>query len=94
MAKTHPFIHQKTATATATQVVRANKDRIALLIYNNEVANYVEIVTKQNAKYGQGLPIAPKSNYENEHYCQGEYWVICDTGLTADVRIEEDLKTG
>lgn len=91
MKQTHPYIHQITATATKKQAVRANKHRIALLIFNNEAANIVEVVSKQDAIYGRGIPVEPKACYENEKYCQGEYWVICNTGLTADVRIEEDM---
>lgn len=89
--QTYPYIHALGATATAKQAVRVNKDRKALMVFNNEAANIVELTSSKESRYGEGIPIAPQANYENEHYCQGQYFVICDTGLTADVRIEEDI---
>lgn len=90
--KTFPLIKAVSASATAAQAVRANENRKALLIFNNEEVNIVEVTSRQNAVYGQGIPVPPKSNYENLDYCQGEYWVVCDTGLTADCRVEEDIE--
>ena len=86
------MIKAVSASATATQAVPANEKRKGLLIYNNETANLVEVTSSKNAIYGQGIPIPAKGCYENLHFCQGEYFLICNTGLTADCRIEEDIE--
>lgn len=90
--KTTPRIHKVSVTATATRAVQDNPNRVGLCIYNNEEANIVELIANEGDPYGKGIPIPPKDNYENLHYCQGEYWLICDTGETADCRVEEDIK--
>ena len=61
------------------------------MIFNNEAVNIVEVTSDEKSRYGQGIPVEPKACYENPEYCQGAYYVICDTGETADVRIEEDI---
>jgi len=89
--KTFPIIRAFPATATAKKAVVVNENRKSVCIYNNEEANIVEVVSSKESVYGQGIPIRPKGNYENLHYCQGAYYLICDTGLTADCRIEEQI---
>lgn len=90
--QTNPRIHQLDATATAKRLVQKNPNRVGLTVFNNELSNKPEVISKENDAYGTGIPIAAKGCYENLHYCQGEYWVICDTGETADLRIEEDIR--
>ena len=65
--------------------------KMTLYLKNNEDTNKVEVTSSEKAKYGQGIPVEPKACYENLEYCQGAYFVICDTGETADVRVEEDI---
>lgn len=93
MKETHPYIHAVAATATAKRAVIVNPKRAALLVANNSEDYPVELTHGERIPYGDGIPIAPQSCYENEEYCQGEYWLRCDTGQTADVRIEEDIIT-
>lgn len=105
MPKIYPYIHAVGATATATEAARANKDRVAIMIFNNEEANMVEVTSSKESVYGEGIPIEPKACYENDFVfigddgkrystAEGRYFVICNTGLTADVRIEEVLIRG
>jgi len=72
--------------------MRRNDKRRALLIFNNEESNIAEVHSSKSGIYGKGIPILPKAAYENYHFCQGAYYVICDTGKTADLRYEEDIE--
>lgn len=92
MAKLNfPRIRAFTVTTTAQQLLRVNKDRKAVLIYNNGSAP-VELLDSPKAPYGQGIPIPAGSAYNNEHFNpQGAYWIICNSG-TVDVRIEETIQ--
>jgi len=86
-----PEIKVVTVSTTAQQILRANKRRKAVLIYNNGSAP-VELTSSEKAPYGSGIPIHAGSDYHNDHFnCQGEYWVICSSG-TVDVRVEEDIQ--
>lgn len=87
-----PHIRNVTVTATTAHVIRRNKNRRTLLIYNNEESNIPEITSGEPAPYGQGIPIPPKRDYHNFGGCQGSYYLLCDTGETADVRIEEGIE--
>jgi len=89
--KTYPHIHKETVTTSASLVVKQNTTRKALLIFNNDDAESIEVVSDKDSAYGSGIPIPSKANYENLHYCQGNYYLICETG-TVDARIEEDIE--
>jgi hypothetical protein len=87
----YPKIYSFTVTTTAQLLLRANANRKAVLIYNNG-SSIVELLSSEKAAYGDGIPIAPGKSYENDHFnCQGEYYVICNSG-TVDIRVEEDIK--
>lgn len=91
MKLNHPRIFQFTVTTMAQLLLRNNKNRKAVLIYNNGAAP-VELLSSPKAPYGQGIPIAGGSCYTNDHFnCQGAYWIICSTG-TVDIRVEEDIQ--
>ena len=86
-----PRIRQFTVTTTAQQVLKENKQRKAVLIYNNGTAP-VELLDNKKQTYGKGIPILAGTAYDNEHFNpQGEYWIICESG-TEDIRIEEDIQ--
>jgi len=88
-----PRISAFTVTTTAQQLLRVNKDRKAVLIYNNGLVT-VELLDSSKAPYGQGIPIhAGKEHSITSFNCQGAYWIICETG-TVDVRVEETLQNG
>ena len=87
----HPNIWQFTVTTTAQRLLRVNKQRKAVLIFNNG-ATPVELLSAQNQVYGNGMPIQPNSPYDNDHFNpQGEYWIICGAA-TIDIRVEEDIQ--
>ena len=92
MAKLNfPHIRAFTVTTTAKQILSANKNRKAVLIYNNG-ASPVELLSSPHAPYGQGIPILAGTAYDSDHFNpQGNYWIICGTG-TEDVRIEETIQ--
>ena len=92
MAKLNsPRIYAFTVTTTAKKLLEANLKRKAVLIFNNG-DNPVELLSSSTAPYGQGMPIAAGSAYNNEHFNpQGEYWIICSSG-TEDVRVEETIQ--
>ena len=86
-----PRIRAFTVTTTAQQILKVNKDRKAVLIYNNGTAP-VELLDNNKAIYGKGIPIHAGSCYTSEGFnCQGSYWIICSSG-TVDVRIEETIQ--
>lgn len=92
MLMNHPRIYQFTVTTTAKQLLRNNKKRKAVLIYNNG-ATPVELLDSPNGIYGQGIPIGAGASYTNDHFNpQGAYWIICQTG-TVDIRVEEDIQS-
>lgn len=79
-----------TVTTTAQLIVDRNPKRKALLIFNNDTTATVYVTDSPNSLYTQGIPIPPKANYENLHFCQGAYYIICASG-TVNVRVEEDI---
>jgi hypothetical protein len=90
MPKNFPRIRAFSATTTVKSILEANPKRKAVLIYNNGAAT-VELLDSETSKYGQGIPIAAGTSYENDHFnCQGEYFVVAAAG-TVDLRIEEDI---
>ena len=88
----HPRIRPFTVTTMAKLLLRNNKKRKAVLIYNNGAAP-VELLDSPNGIYGQGIPIQAGTAYDNDHFNpQGAYWIICETG-TVDIRVEEDIQS-
>lgn len=86
-----PNIFAFTVTTTAKELLRPNKQRKAVLIFNNG-ATPVELLSSRKQTYGQGMPIPSNSSYTSEHFNpQGQYWVICSAG-TIDLRVEEDIQ--
>ena len=86
-----PNIFPFTVTTTVQRLLKFNKQRKAVLIYNNGAAP-VELLSSPHAKYGQGIPIDGSVPYSNDHFnCQGEYYVVCGAG-TVDIRVEEDIQ--
>lgn len=70
-------------------LVDVNPHRKSLLIYNNGTAT-VELLSSKDGRYGDGIPVPVGGRYENDHYCQGAYWIIAESG-TQDIRFEEDV---
>ena len=88
--KNFPKIYAFTATTTPQVLLRQNKKRKAVLIFNNGSVT-VELVSVGGI-YGQGIPISPSVPYDNDHFnCQGEYWIVAASG-TCDLRVEEDIQ--
>lgn len=92
MAKLNfPRIRQFTVTTTAQKILDIKPERKAVLIYNNGAVD-VELLSHKKQVFGDGIPIPANSDYENDHFnCQGEYFIICNSG-TVDIRIEEDIQ--
>ena len=86
-----PNIFAFTVKTTAKKLLRLNKHRKAVLIYNNGAAA-VELLSSGKAPYGQGMPIQASSSYTSEHFNpQGEYWVISEAA-DQDIRVEETIQ--
>jgi len=92
MAKLNfPKIRNFTVTTTAQKLLDINAKRKAVLIYNNGLVS-VELLDNRKQVYGNGIPIKAGAPYKNDHFnCQGEYYVICETG-TVDIRVEETIQ--
>jgi len=69
------------------QVVKSNPRRKALLLYNNGSAT-IYLLSAQNKRATDGIPIPTNSAYQNDD-CYGPYWAIAASG-TQDLRVEED----
>jgi len=71
-------------------LVGINPKRKRLFIYNNGTVT-VEVISSKDSRYGDGIPIASGGNYTIPDYCQGQYWIIAESG-TQDIRFEEDIE--
>lgn len=91
---TFPYIHQITATDVAQLAIKANPKRVQLIIYNASIQD-VDLTSSKRTPFDKGMRIParedPQSRYYIKDYCQGAYWLICEAGKTASVRIEEDI---
>lgn len=74
-----------TAKTEAQQLCAANPNRRGLLIANNGDGT-VYLLSAQNLKYTDGIPILKQTNYSND-YSTNAYWIITSTG-TQDIRVE------
>ena len=79
----------KVGSEKPKQILRDNPKRKSFLIYNNGTAT-IELVDNAQAKYGDGIPIAPGIPYDNDTPT-GSFWLIAESG-EQDVRIEEDVE--
>lgn len=87
----HPNIFPFTVTTTAKKLLDNNKQRKAVLIYNNGTAP-VELLSTRTQTYGQGIPILAGAQYDNDHFNpQGEYYIISEAA-DQDIRVEEDIQ--
>lgn len=86
----YPIIRSLTVTTTTQQILNGNRNRKAVLIFNNGTVT-VYLLSNKNQGISDGIPIKAGSKYDNDHFNpQGEYWIIAASG-TPDVRIEEDI---
>ena len=83
-------IFAKSVTTTTALLVRANRERVGLLIYNNG-GTTIELVSSEKGNYGTGIPVASGSKYSNQDHCKAAYYAVSASG-TVDVRIEEDIE--
>jgi len=75
-------------TANVTQLCKANPSRTRLFVANLS-GNVVYILSAQNLKYTDGIPVAASTGtYENKS-TTAPLWIVASTG-TNDVRVEED----
>ncbi|MDI6905663.1 MAG: hypothetical protein QMD13_09325 [Candidatus Bathyarchaeia archaeon] len=87
---TRPKIGAIKVGTTPKMLVDINPKRKALLIYNNGTAN-IELISSKDARYGDGIPIAPGVSFTMIDYCQGAYWLVAESEAQ-DVRFEEDVE--
>ena len=84
-----PRTFSLTVTTDVIKLVDENPTRKALLVVNLG-ANTVYILSAQNLKYTDGIPITNGGSYSNDH-CYGAYWIVAATGSN-DVRVEENCE--
>jgi hypothetical protein len=71
----------------AGEIVKENPKRTCLIVYNNS-ASTIYLLSAQNQKTTDGLPILKGETYTNT-YSKAAFWAIsASTGL--DIRVEED----
>jgi hypothetical protein len=76
-----------TVTAKAKAVVSKDVRRKCFYIYNNG-SESVYLLSAQNQKYTDGIPIAASGDYENDS-STAAFWLISASG-SVDVRVEVD----
>ena len=80
-----------TATTVNQKIFDANENRKAFVIINNG-ANIVEFTDNVRDLYGEGFPVAPTQNVNDDDFNpQGELYVVATVGDT-DLRVWEILK--
>lgn len=75
-----------TVTTTACELVKANPKRVGLIVYNNGTAT-IYVLSAQNLKTTDGIPVLLGEPYENT-ISTAPYWAIAASG-SQDVRVEE-----
>lgn len=74
-------------TTKVKQLCAYDEKRTCVFIYNNG-DNTVYILSKQNMKYTDGIPVAASGTYRNNS-TYAELWIVAATG-TNDVRVQVD----
>lgn len=72
-------------TTKVVQLVSEDPKRTGLLVYNNGSAT-VYLLSAQNLKATDGIPIAAAGSYSNKE-SYNAYWIVAESG-TQDVRVE------
>lgn len=75
-----------TVTTESTPLVKENPQRTGLIVYNNGTAT-IYVLSAQNLKTTDGIPVLKGEPYENT-ISTAPYWAIADSG-SQDVRVEE-----
>jgi len=78
-----------TVTTAVMELVQENPTRKGLLVVNLG-SNTVYILSAQNLKYTDGIPVTNGGSYSNDN-CYGAYWIVAATGSN-DVRVEENCE--
>ena len=77
-------------TAALMKNIRENHKRRALLIQNLS-GDTIYIKSTRSEETTNAIQLDSGNEYENEHYCQGEYWLV-SSGAASTVRIEESCQ--
>ena len=82
-----PYIKPLAVTTAVSELVKENPKRCNLIVYNVGAAT-VYILSAQNQKAADGIPVVAAASYSNDDV-QGALWIVT-AASTADVRVEED----
>lgn len=84
----HINTHALSVTSTVAELCKENPTRTRLFVYNLG-AQVVYILSAQNLKSTDGIPVAASTGtYENKS-TTAPMWIVAASG-TNDVRVEED----
>jgi len=86
--KIHSFLVGNTVALMKN--IPENKHRKALLIQNLS-GNIIYIKTIKSEETTGSIQLDNGQAYENNHYCQGEYWLLA-SAASSTVRVEEDCQ--